>query len=347
MKKTLIALSVAAVAATSANAAVVYDQDGAKVEVGGSLRVLLSKDSGERADLKNKGSRLVVKGSQDLGSGLSALANIEFRFEKDNENGFNDVETKRLYAGFKQDGVGTITFGRQLTNLDDVGLSDYTYDLGGVNQTQTSANKSVKFRSAEWSGFSFGLDYMFGEADKKEYNNKAGWGAALFYTADLAANTQLNLNGGFSQVKSNNVAEHKENAFTVGSELVVDKFAIAVDYSQNKSTNGVDSITYRSMSNNTVSELPFNKKREIGLGLKYQYLDNASIYGQYIWGRADQVELKKAANLRAWIVGADYKLHKNVVTYVEGGSFKAKYNAEIGGGKEIDNYAGVGLRVFF
>lgn len=43
MKKTLVALAVAAVAATSANAAVVYDQDGSKVEVGGSLRLLLTK----------------------------------------------------------------------------------------------------------------------------------------------------------------------------------------------------------------------------------------------------------------------------------------------------------------
>ena len=34
MKKTLVALAVAAVAATSANAAVVYNQDGTKVEVG-------------------------------------------------------------------------------------------------------------------------------------------------------------------------------------------------------------------------------------------------------------------------------------------------------------------------
>ena len=38
MKKTLVALAVAAVAATSANAAVVYNQDGTKVDVGGQVR---------------------------------------------------------------------------------------------------------------------------------------------------------------------------------------------------------------------------------------------------------------------------------------------------------------------
>ncbi|WP_436799176.1 hypothetical protein [Pasteurella multocida] len=39
MKKTIVALAVAAVAATSANAATVYNQDGTKVDVGGSVRL--------------------------------------------------------------------------------------------------------------------------------------------------------------------------------------------------------------------------------------------------------------------------------------------------------------------
>lgn len=43
MKKTIVALAVAAVAATSANAATVYNQDGTKVDVNGSVRLLLKK----------------------------------------------------------------------------------------------------------------------------------------------------------------------------------------------------------------------------------------------------------------------------------------------------------------
>ena len=166
MKKTLVALAVAAVAATSANAAVVYNQDGTKVEVAGSFRVLLSKNTGERADLKNAGSRVIIKGTQDLGDGYSALANLEIRFDANDKKSFGDIEAKRVYAGFAKEGVGTLTFGKQPTNLDDVAVSDYTYDLGGIKQTKTDGDKVAKFRSADFAGFSFGLDYLFGEKIK-------------------------------------------------------------------------------------------------------------------------------------------------------------------------------------
>ena len=374
MKKTLVALAVAAVAATSANAAVVYDQDGSKVEVGGSLRLLLTKNSGERGDLKNKGSRVVIKGSQDLGNGLSALGNVEVRFEGNKGDDFGDIETKRLFAGFKQDGVGQLTFGRQLTNADDLGLSDYTYDLGGVNQTTTSGRKVAKFTSAEWNGFKFGLDYIFDNSAKQDSAQNRGWGASVFYTADLGSDITYNFSGGFTQDKykkqtiseattinipnaagdivtvpgsiRTSVPDHKENAFIVSSELVTGPFAISVDYSQRKSTNDVNLIKYRAFSD-TVSVANFNKITEIGLGMKYSYLENASVYGEYIWGQGKlakvAADVADKANLRAWILGTDYKLHKNVVTYLEGGSFKYKYASN----KNTDNYAGVGLRVYF
>lgn len=330
MKKTLVALTVTALASSVASAATVYEQNGSKVDVGGSLRILLTKNSGERGDLKNKGSRFVVKGSQNLGNGLSALANVELRFEgNDGEDDFGNIETKRLYAGFKQDDIGTLTFGRQLTNADDLGLSDYTYDLGGVNQTETSGQKVVKFRSAEWSGFSFGADYLF---DKDETQSKnggkrtRGWGVAAFYSAELTNDMTYNFSGGFTQTHDADVRPHKEKAFIVSSELVTGPFSIAVDYSQRKSTKSVNSVEYRAFSGSINRTLNFNKKREIGLGLKYQYVGNSSIYGQYIWGKGSTAEISSAADLHAWILGTDYKWHKNVVTYLEGGSFKYKRN---------------------
>ena len=45
MKKTLAALIIGAFAASAANAAVVYDNEGTKVEVNGSVRLLLEKSN--------------------------------------------------------------------------------------------------------------------------------------------------------------------------------------------------------------------------------------------------------------------------------------------------------------
>lgn len=56
MKKTLVALAVAAVAA-SANATIVYNQNGTKVDVGGRVDVMLGKfGDSQRTDLRNNGS---------------------------------------------------------------------------------------------------------------------------------------------------------------------------------------------------------------------------------------------------------------------------------------------------
>ena len=367
MKKTLVALAVAAVAATSANAAVVYNQDGTKVEVAGSFRVLLSKNTGERADLKNAGSRVIIKGTQDLGDGYSALANLEIRFDANDKKSFGDIEAKRVYAGFAKEGVGTLTFGKQLTNLDDVALSDYTYDLGGVKQTQTSGDKVAKFRSADFAGFSFGLDYLFGENDKDKYNHKSGFGVSAFYTTpEFAADTKLNFEAGFSQLKygSYGVAEvaatpgnvgvakvdpydYKVNAFVVGSELVSGPFSIGVDYAQKKATddkNVIDSST-RSYGGKI-----FNKVREIEVGLKYNYLENASIYGEYINGKASK-DNGKAVKMNAYVLGTDYWFTKSVVTYLEAGTYRFKGFKDIDSNatddKAHDNKIGVGFRVYF
>ena len=376
MKKTLVALAVAAVAATSANAAVVYNQDGTKVEVAGSFRVLLSKNTGERADLKNAGSRVIIKGTQDLGDGYSALANLEIRFDANDKKSFGDIEAKRVYAGFAKEGVGTLTFGKQLTNLDDVALSDYTYDLGGVKQTQTSGDKVAKFRSADFAGFSFGLDYLFGENDKDKYNHKSGFGVSAFYTSpEFAQDTHVNFEAGFSQVKAkagnfavdkedlknlpvvgvaadgtkvyNKAAldrvtdkydEHKVNAFLVGVELVSGPFAIAVDYSQKKATDDVNAFDAYG------SSVYANKVRELEVGAKYNYLDNASIYGEYINGKATSADGKDWTKRNTFILGTDYWFTKSVVAYLEGGTTQYKYDND---DKDRDNKIGVGFRVYF
>ncbi|WKS98554.1 porin [Gallibacterium salpingitidis] len=361
MKKTLVALAVAAVAATSANAAVVYNQDGTKVEVGGQLRLLLAKDKYERADLKYGSSRLVFKATQDLGDGYSALGNVEVRFnDPGNDEGKDGgAYAKRLYAGFAKDGVGQITFGRQLTNLDDVGLSDFTYDLGGVNLTQTEANKDIRFRSADFGGFQFGLDYFFGEKDEDLYNAKSGFGTSLFYTAQLAQDTTLQLNAGFSQVKVGagkfelskidkswkDVAfdQHKLNSFIVGTRLTSGAFAFAIDYSQQKASDEQVGVGFKAPHEDELVKLPFNKLQQLEVGAKYNYLDNAAIYGEYIYRKASINSDLPKVKVNEFILGTDYKFAKNVITYVEAGTANYKFD----GDSERDNKFRVGLRVLF
>ncbi len=328
MKKTIVALAVAAVAATSANAATVYNQDGTKVDVNGSVRLLLKKEKGMRGDLIDNGSRVSFKASHDLGEGLSVLGYAELRFSKDvkdkkgkvNQPIGNEVHAKRLYAGFAYEGLGTLTFGNQLTIGDDVGVSDYTYFNSGINGVLiTSGQKAINFKSAEFNGFTFGGAYVFsGDANKDALRDGRGFVVAGLYNRQIG-DVGFAFEAGYSQY----VKQKKEKAFLVGAELSYAGLALGVDYAQSKVTN------------------VGGKKRALEVGLNYDLNDKAKVYTDFIWKKESPNNVKRT---RTVAVGFGYKLHKQVETFVEG-AWGRKKDAD--GKTTKDNVVGTGLRVHF
>ncbi|GJJ80597.1 outer membrane protein P2 [Pasteurella canis] len=335
MKKTIVALAVAAFAATSANAATVYNQDGTKVDVNGSVRLLLTKAKDMRGDLADNGSRVSFRASHDLGEGLSALAYTELRFSKkakpeDQEKIGNNVHLKRLYAGFKYESVGTLTFGNQLTIGDDVGVSDYTYNLGGINNLLSSGEKAINFKSADFNGFTFGGAYVLsGDANKDATRKDRGFVVAGFYERAMG-DVGFKLHAGYSQkyvqvdVQNQAKKDEKEKAFMVGTELSYAALSVGLDYAQSKVTN-VE-----------------GKKRALELGMNYDINEKAKVYTDLIW--AKNGTSNDYVKTRAVILGAGYKLHKQVETFVEGGWERKKDEAGV---TTKDNVVGVGLRVHF
>ncbi|MGC6341793.1 porin [Bisgaard Taxon 45] len=347
MKKTLIAFAVSALATASVNAATIFDKEGTKVDVSGSVRLLLQRETDHRTDLKDKGSRITFDASHQLGDGLSALGQVEVRFS---DKGIGDkTNISRLFAGFNHDAVGQLTFGKQLTIGDDIGLSDYTYNLGGVNQLVTEGDKVIHFKSADFAGFRFGADYVFDEDASKvdNINNNAyvlgvlynrtvgdlGFALAVGYSSKQVGDTKLSV---------------KEKAWTVGGELSYQDFAVAVDYSQVKSNNNeLLTILWRGQKHPGKPEEDdvFHKVREVELGLKYQFIPESKIYADFIWGKA-VTAYDRTVRLRGYVAGVDYQFHKNVVTYLEGGVFRYKHDNDLDPTLR-DKKLGVGLRVFF
>ncbi|MGC6407088.1 porin [Bisgaard Taxon 45] len=343
MKKTIVALAVVAVAATSANAATVYNQDGTKVDVNGSVRLILKKEKNKRGDLVDNGSRVSFKASHDLGEGLSALGYAELRFSKDKKDDAgnvinqpigNQVHAKRLYAGFAYENLGTLTFGNQLTIGDDVGVSDYTYFNSGINDVLiTSGEKAINFKSADFNGFTFGGAYVFsGDANKDASRDGRGFVVAGLYNRQIgdvgfaleAAYSQKYVKQVDKDVVPNKEWDEKEKGFLVGAELSYAGLALGVDYAQSKVTN------------------QDGKKRALEVGLNYDLNDKAKVYTDFIWTKVgtkgDSDRARKIA------VGFGYKLHKQVETFVEGAWGKEK---DADGTTVRDNNVGVGLRVHF
>ena len=350
MKKTVIALAIAAFAATgAANAATVYNQDGTKVELGGSARIC-KKDFGksQRGDLKNDGSRIKVNASHTLDNGLSAFVGYETRFkdkQSENQEGskttFENIVTNKLFVGFGFENVGKLSFGRQATTADDVLGDGLYYRSGTLNPLTTSADKSIKFRSADFEGFSFGADYLFGNPEKYTTNDsyKNGAGVTAFYNYDFEKNHNIEFAAGYTFDRydlNSSLASRKEHNWLLSSHYRLDAFKFAVAYGQHtKKETGVAHDT---------------KGKYIFLESKYDLADVAGIpstlglqwerYSEKDYNGQDQGKSIK----NQYIAMADYKLSKNVVPYVQYTRATEKDNV---GQRTSENIYGAGLRVHF
>ncbi|TCK01897.1 putative porin [Volucribacter psittacicida] len=366
MKKTLVALAIAATAATSANAVTVYEADGTKVEVGGSVRLYLGRIGDEqRGDLVNDGSRINIKVNQELGNGLSAFGAYQLRFAQGvnstnrTTNTFGNPSTKRLYAGFAHKDVGSLSFGRQATNADDVLQDSAYFNSGWLNPLTFEGNKVVKFRSAEVNGLSFGLDYLFGDADKTSQDTeyKQGYAASVFYDYALgdhnfnfaAVYAQDKYDSGLLNAESATGRKYTSWATHLGYNFA--GFDLGLNYGQyrNKFENGT---TIGAFDSSELTETS-RKGNYFLVDAGYRVIEPSRVYVQWerLDGKSDVTVangVEKAAIVNRYVAGVDYRLHKNVLTYVEYAQQREKISVQGEAHQtNVDNVFGVGLRVYF
>ena len=90
MKKSLIALAVAAFGAASANAAAVYDKDGTSLSVGGEMEAMYwsnhaSGNSAQDQTVSDR-ARINFDGRTELSSGISAYGFYEWESEHNGDS---------------------------------------------------------------------------------------------------------------------------------------------------------------------------------------------------------------------------------------------------------------------
>lgn len=362
MKKTLVALAVAAFA-SSASALTIYDNDGTKVDFNGRVKVAFvnSESDNERTDLVNDGSRFSFKATHQITEELKGLSYLEVRFEdsaKKESSTFGNPTLKRLYAGLEAKNIGTLTFGRQLTNGDPLGLSDFTNLYGGINQVIGSGNKVVKFTSAEFAGFKFGADYLFGTRDrnvksdgpKGEY--RSAYDLGVFYKNAFTDAFTFKANVGFSRSKydMNNRKSDERTAWTaaVGAELF-SKLNLGVTYTEARDTSKQDWLINYFDKGRGAKAFNISKYRAVEVGAEYQVLPELAVYGAYQFHKGYKqkkpVVGANSAKGHAFIAGVGYNVHKNVRTFVEFGTERVKYSD--GTSAKRDNKAGVGFGIYW
>ncbi|OBT13943.1 porin [Vibrio sp. UCD-FRSSP16_10] len=143
MKKTLLALTVASLAATSVNAAEIYKSEDGSVDFYGQLRQELKfKESNDhKADLSSGSSRTGINASYALSDSVVAIGNVELGI------GDSGVTNRYHWVGVDSN-FGSLTFGKQITVADDVYGADYSYFFGGsaLLYTEGTNDSLIKYK---------------------------------------------------------------------------------------------------------------------------------------------------------------------------------------------------------
>ena len=352
MKKTLAALIVSAFAASAANAAVVYDNEGTKVELNGSLRLIMEKadkkvynaanQSTKKANsaLRNAGSRFGITVKHNLDNDFYALGRLEFRFDDtDSRDQFGRLYAKRAYVGLGSKATGDITFGRQLTIADDLSQAvDYEYGfIPKGAYIPTSGTGVVRYDYKGIEGLQLSANYNFGQRHNDKGNPlkvglKNAYGLGALYTA---GDLDVRFAYGHTNLETNASYKHRVDGFLASLGYKFGDFKLTGDFG------------YAHVKKNDDK----TNKFYVSPGFAYQVLPVSKVYGNYLYERVKGENTKDKTH--GFLLGADYQLHKQVVLFVEGKYVTAKKYAENanGGyaytGKTKDRAIGVGMRVFF
>jgi predicted porin len=280
MKKTLIALALTTLPVAAMAEVVLYGQMKAGYEVNSS------KVTGEDRDpylngIADYGSRIGVKGSEDLGNGLKAIWQVESRIHLGHSNGGSDgLADRDSFIGLQHDQFGTVRAGRisnaMNANMDVVDAWEYNSDALGLGKfTRTDARYvGIAYDSPEWAGFSFNVlysprDNVNGGDRREEKNQQLGSGDK--YSVGLNYhNSGFYAKYGFDYLK-NSAVKVKEISTDADGEITAWR-GQRKDGQVHRLEGGYD-------ANNWF------------VGLGYQYTKNASSYSQLVDAVNDYLEI--------------------------------------------------------
>lgn len=347
MKKTLAALIVSAFAASAANAAVVYDNEGTKVELNGSLRLIMEKADKKEYDragkstkktnsaLRNAGSRFGITVKHNLDNDFYALGRLEFRFDDtDSRDKFGRLYAKRAYVGLGSKATGDITFGRQLTIADDLSQAvDYEYGLIPKEEyIPTAGTGVIRYDYKGIEGLQLSANYNFGQKNNEKgkaldpaIKNAFGFGA-LYTAGDLDARFAY----GHTSFETDASYKHRVDGFLASLGYKFGDFTLTGDFGYAHAKKNDDKTN----------------KFYVSPGFAYQVVPASKVYGNYLYERVKGDVNKDKTH--GFLLGADYKLHKQVVVFLEGKYVTTKsYTNDTYTGKVKDRAIGVGMRVYF
>lgn len=371
MKKTLAALIVGAFAASAANAVVVYNNEGTKVELGGRLSVIAEQSTSTEDDqkqqhgaLRNQGSRFHIKATHNLGDGFYAQGYLETRFvsdyTKEKADHFAGIATKYAYVTLGNNTFGEVKLGRAKTIADEITTAeDKEYGLLNSKKYIPTNGNTVGYTFNGIDGLVLGANYLLAqERDLQTLNSSV-------HRLNAGEVTVGEINNGIqvgAKYDANNIivgiAYGRTNYKDTNQQLPQKKF---IYKGKKQEVNGaLASLGYRfsdlgllvSLDSGYAKTKNYKAKHEksyfVSPGFQYELMEDTNLYGNFKYERTS-VDQGEKGREHAVLFGVDHKLHKQVLTYIEGAYARTR-TTEAKGTKvktEKEKSVGVGLRVYF
>ncbi len=221
MKKTLLALAVAATA-TSANAVEIFNSEEATVDFYGQLRTELRflDNSDYDADLSSGSSRAGVEVNYKASDSFDVFGKVEFSL-KDS----GDTYTRLHYAGIDGD-LGSIWVGKDWTASDYVSKADYSYFFGGSATFYSVINGGSHDSHIQYlyETDSFFVRGMYGLPE-----NGSNQEVAELYAGMTFGAFSFNLGGGLTkdgvdQTYLRGTVEYSKDSLTLGATVATTTF---------------------------------------------------------------------------------------------------------------------------
>lgn len=364
MKKTLLALSIAALAANSANALTVIDnqETGTKIDFSGSVRLAWQSTSNTgRADqhineaIVNNGSRFGFKVTQDLAEGFYALGRIEWRSrgmdvhgQSSSQHDFDHLYVRQAYAGIGHKQLGELTYGNQTTITDEVKQTDLPNKLSlSDGLLDFAARRSIQYVYNGIEGLRIGA-YYAGDSKRNDANRNltqerdSEYGAGATYRWKLDDNQSIKFGAGFSR------ENYKENATSLAYNRVA--YAFGTAYTFGKTTIGVD-LEQAKFENS--ADITTRKQKEVRTVLFHRLTNDVNVYGMYAH-KTDERSNKKQIN-NQYMIGSEYWIARDALkqynlrakTFLEWQTSQIRNGHSYNKAKVRDNRTVIGFRVYW
>lgn len=372
MKKTLLALTVAALAAGSAQAYKFEIQEtGTEIDFNGSLRLKWENTNSkvtnpggttrsktiEHQAVRNNGSRFGFQVKQNLGGDFYALGAVQWRMRGDaqSQHDFDHIYTRQLYAGFGHKQYGELVYGNMTTITDSVKQTDLpnTYSLSD-GLLDDAARRVVQYTyKGDYGDNKVKFGVYYGGSSKRSDTNldlddhrKNVWGTGLILTHKIDDLQSLTFGTGFTRERFANALDNSSYSITA--------YAFDTSYRFDHTVLGLDlerRVTKDQLHSDNLADRGKITENEARAVVLQEMNEDWNIYAMFAY-KTRKLDGEAATEKKNQVMlGTEYYVYKDnifkVKPFVEGQVLRTRnlgYSPDV---KQRDYKGVVGLRIYW